>query len=873
MIDRIKRFKELFKTHYNQIKENPKAYIKAQLFSLSMLTKAAVIFALKAMLKTVAFLVAVVLFIEAFQLVLSGAPLMAALFFIPAVVALRYSWLPFKIISTVLSIIATPVTYVGKRIFLAIVDHLIDEFGIAQHAKNRPLKQFFEVDDDTVDVENPNPSLEFRTGIDTDSYQFGIFTISPGAVFRYMLPQNISYTAIKKSVKKLLNFLIYESGLSSRAQYIANFPENEAKRLQALQTSESSQKDFVEKISIQANVNNISLEGALDLIIANNADLAKYKLQDGKNWLHYLQKINVPQHLKYKYVGAVVKIIGSGVSPYERDTAGVTAFGVVNSENENNSLLRVAINGKYPDLIGLEQQVHQVEKFINNVKNGAADAASADRRLLVLDGPPGLGKTETIINVMKKENIRVLTYKKADQSDGIVGGHVNRILALFKLAKESGTPVCIFIDELDSILHSNEKDANSQHDRGPINAFQEEITKLKGTQCFVIGATNHFEDLKEPIKSRAGSPIYFRHPNTETINRMLQDKLKNYCIKDGAEIIAKIAENFYGMSPRDLNAFVYAVADNHEDNKTIITIEDFKNAIKRINATTSKDVPGLKVVFKNIDPPKLIEDFELLTLEKDVLEQITTLKNFFDTRFINARVNFENNLKRVLFRGFSAKKFINTITNNSVGPTLYFDAAKIDDIKTFLPKLSEKIRSYEKCLLVIDNIDFLKKGDLEKLSNENGLLFIIGATEKSALKEGSDLLLDMWDENIEVKASIPNEKERSDIIIAGLLDMHNNDAPIPESLPSCAGALAKLCDSRTNKQELRELLEQSQRDFFNDDKKPGKPMLTYAKMEETILKSKHKKTDLKSKHKKTEETKGVKRVENSRLVREFNRMN
>lgn len=135
---KIQNFKEYFTTQYNSFKEDHKEYFKKLLVSSAMAIKAVSIFALKA----AAFLVSIILFIEALQFILAGQLAMAALAFVPAVVVLRYSGLPFKIIGGAISLIATPVTYVVKTIFLTIVDHLLEELGIAAHAKNRPLNQF-----------------------------------------------------------------------------------------------------------------------------------------------------------------------------------------------------------------------------------------------------------------------------------------------------------------------------------------------------------------------------------------------------------------------------------------------------------------------------------------------------------------------------------------------------------------------------------------------------------------------------------------------------------------------------------------------------------------------------------------------------------
>lgn len=842
---KIKNFKEYFTAEYASFRKNRKEYLKQILISAAKAAKATAIFALKAALKTAAFLLATIFFIEALQFILAGQLAMASLFLVPAIAAFVYSRVPDKIVTfeikgkKVVSTIAASVIWVAKKIFLGIVDHLIEEFGIAQYMKehDRPVKQFFELDKDLVETEEPSPSITFNSYVESPQYTFGILNFTPlSAVLRYAFPHEITYKSLKNWGKKIVNYFMYASGLSDRAKNIANHDKIEAKNKKILESSEQANAQLLKIINETKIANPINhLHEAL-LHIISTPDLRLLRTPDGKNLLHYLQKLIINEDTKEPYTVALQAIVNSKVSPYARDDNGETAFGTFNSESENTDLLRTIVHGKYPKLIGLENQIKTLENFIANVKNDDPDTANLERRCLILDGPPGVGKTLAINEVMTKNGVVFLEYKPASGKDGVVGGQTTRILEFFEHAKSLDRPVCIFIDEMDSILHKDETSVNSQHDRLPINTFQTAITKLAGTKCFVIGATNYFMNIKAAIISRAGgSALHIQLPNVDAIEVILNELLKMYIIKDGAAVIRKLAENFSGMSPRDLTEYVAAVTSSESVvNTKIVSVEDLNNACQTRTAM-SNDVAGLSVFFKDLVLPNPSEDLELISLEKGVLKELNLLKDFFAPGSYAAKIYVKKNVERVLFRGFSALKFINTIKNSSFGPTLYFDAANITDINTFLPKLLEKINRHEKVLLVIDNIDHLKKSDLDKISNPNGLLFVVAATENSSPKSECDWKQDdpMWKKNINVTPSIPgDEEELRSIIKAKLLHAKKHGVPMTKYLVDSAFKLAELYGKKTNKQQVINLIDESIGSINGTDK----PMLTYSRMKETILK-------------------------------------
>lgn len=821
-------------------KEDPTAEAKKQTIALfkAIYWSAGKIFNLA--LSVAAFLLFGFLVIEALKFAIIGELAAAAILLIPAAIALRYSgnkkwYYPYNIITTAIAAPIKVVAYVVKTIALTILDHLIEAFGIAAHVKDRPKGQFFQADslidpnEDGRDVTDKNPML--RADVSADSafrLTLGPITFTPSAALQYVFPHDI--TQIKTFFIKQINNLIYISGLEGRARKVANYHKIEEKNMQELDSSILAEKNFLEMVNIQVQTrvaydlspSVASLEEALDLII-NNKDFAKLKLPQGQNWLHYLQKIKLSTHLLVKYSKAALNIMDLGISPYERDQNGDTAFGGSHSINDNNELLRKIRHGEYPDIYGLDAQISWAMNFLNNAKNNMSEDSNKEDRIIGFTGPPGVGKTKIAQMIAEKAGFDFVEYRKGSAGDKWVGGQTDRIKRQFDRIKESGKPTIIFMDEADAVLHNNEH--NTTHEAQPISVFQTEISALVGTNCVFMVATNYPERLKDAILSRLGILVQFHSPNTQARRDILANKLRMYKIKDGEAIIAKIAEITCGLSARDLESFVsnlarLALADENRNNKKELLLKDFATAFQQLMATKSQQMPHLKVLYPNLIPIKKSEDVDLLNVEKDVLNKLQLLPKFFDMNNFALRVDFNKDPKRVLFTGFSAKKHISAIADHATCATLYFDAADLDNKKEkaeFLKTLCGKLHSYEKVLLVIDNVEKLNESELKKLSNEGGLLYIIGATEKVRLENGEvPSTFNMWKEKIEVKPTMPDEKNRADLIRATIVKAERKGLPSAKYLADSSNRLAALCDGM-NVKEITEVMENSFTEFLDRD--------------------------------------------------------
>ncbi len=167
--------------------------------------------------------------------------------------------------------------------------------------------------------------------------------------------------------------------------------------------------------------------------------------------------------------------------------------------------------------------------------------------------------------------------------------NVKRLFEYSRSRARSGTPVIIFIDEVDALfgVHSNEVG-------GEVRVRNQFLKEMDGLQdknerlhVYVIAATNKPWALDEPFIRRFQKRIYVPLPDLEARRQLLQMLISR--LPSGAKVdldeLARRLEGYSGSDIKDLvqDAYMRVVREHFEQKGGLrpVTMEDFEYALSR----------------------------------------------------------------------------------------------------------------------------------------------------------------------------------------------------------------------------------------------------------------------------------------------------
>lgn len=208
-------------------------------------------------------------------------------------------------------------------------------------------------------------------------------------------------------------------------------------------------------------------------------------------------------------------------------------------------------------------------------------------RGILLYGPPGCGKTFTVEALAQELQLPLYKLKVGKAGSCYINQTSNNYEQAFdyaaQKAKEKGSPVLLFIDEMDGLTGSRDKESSTE-DLKQIGTLLNLIETARDRNIVVIGATNKYDIVDDAIKARFDSQIYVGLPDDKTraevLRVSLSSRTKGHKLANSQRELEKVASITKDFPNRALciltdKAALVARADGRRD----IKAEDYINVV------------------------------------------------------------------------------------------------------------------------------------------------------------------------------------------------------------------------------------------------------------------------------------------------------
>lgn len=203
----------------------------------------------------------------------------------------------------------------------------------------------------------------------------------------------------------------------------------------------------------------------------------------------------------------------------------------------------------------LERRLQTMTRMLKDAQT-LKDQGVALPSTLLLEGPPGTGKTQIARTLANESGLKFIGVTTADLKAKYVGQSGHLIQDAFNGARAQA-PCILFIDEIDAIAgaRGGEDDLVTEM----VGQLLQELDGIKenDSPVFVVAATNRAEAIDPGILSRFAQRMRILLPNVKQRAEILKVRLaKLPCDFPVTEVALEIAKQLEGASGRDLKSLL-----------------------------------------------------------------------------------------------------------------------------------------------------------------------------------------------------------------------------------------------------------------------------------------------------------------------------
>lgn len=428
----------------------------------------------------------------------------------------------------------------------------------------------------------------------------------------------------------------------------------------------------------------LSPENTLDNLISEKT---------GDTMLHLLTQFNTGDDSVVTQVKAAISKLKN--LRYTRNARHETPFFAL--QKDDPYLLSKSLCSHH--MINLNHVLDHVDEFIETAKR-----SSKVKRVLLLEGPPGTGKSEIVLSHLKAQDYVIHEWVSGHEGDKLVNGLLTRIRVFFeeiiKAADHDPLKIHIlFVDELDSVCplltgipeagHFNHKDA--------VNEFIKQTDKLK-SKCNVIliGTTNYPDNIEPAMMSRAIRQV-FALPDELGREKLLQHFFAEKCISNA--LIQRIAKLTTGWSPRSLQSFTTSIKVDVIDEPVLE--HALSESAKILSADFRRQFPHAHITLPTLKE-KVCTDplFGLAITQAEMREKFIQLANT-----LNHPEHYGDTRIHVLLHGPKGGGKTTAVRTFAHNANFTFILIEPGITPTEIHRLFDRAKAFNPAIIFIDEID------------------------------------------------------------------------------------------------------------------------------------------------------------------------